>query len=277
MAPVTVEPDAAVSAGGGRGGTGGSPMAGMAGMGGAGGGRAGTGGAMPPPPPRTPDAARPIDRPPPDADERKIVLYITGSGENADFAGDDTLIDRVEDLGFRVNSETDTGVDADDIMEATAILLSASTDSATVLMALPQAAMLDKPILAMDENLEPPLNLAGTGEGDRGTTDATQVAILADADPALTAGLAGTVTVYSETFGIAWGVPGPGALKVATVNGNATEVAIFAYPKGSMMANNATAPAKRAFYFVRESANEDILTEDGLKLFDAMVKFVTAP
>ena len=141
-----------------------------------------------------------------------------------------------------------------------------------------EAPTLDKPIIAMDENLEPRLNLTGTGPDDRGTTDQTQIStIAADADPALTAGLSGTVTVYSETFGIAWGLPGPGALKVATVNGNANEVAIFAYPKGAMMANDVAAPAKRVFYFVRESANDELLTEDGLKLFDAAVKYATTP
>jgi hypothetical protein len=240
---------------------------------------AGTGGAMPPPPPaRRPDAGLPRDRPlEPDVPPPPTVLYVTGSAENADLAGDETLIDRIDDLGFRVNAETDTSVDMGDVEEAVAIVLSASTDSASVIMALPNAAMLDKPILAMDENLEPLLNMAGPGPDDRGTTDQTQISIIEGADPALTAGLSGTVTVYSATFGIAWGIPGPGALKVATVNGNANEVAIFAYPKGAMMANNATAPAKRVFYFVRESAEEDLLTDDGLKLFDAAVKFAAAP
>jgi hypothetical protein len=237
----------------------------------------GTGGGQPVmPPPRPPDAGRP-DRPlAPDTPPPVPLLYVTGSGDNAMFAHDDDLIDHLRDRGFDVNIETDSSVNEVDIEEANAILLSASTDSATVLMSIPMAATLDKPILAMDENLEQPLNLVGAA-GDRGTTDQTQVTILADADSALTAGLTGTVTVYSITAGIGWGVPGPGALKVATVNGNATEVAMYAYPKGAMLANNTPAPAKRVFYFVRENAQEDLLTADGLKLFDAAVDYALAP
>ena len=68
--------------------------------------------AMPPPPPRPVDA-RPRDTapPPPDVPPRPTVLYVTGTGANADFAGDDTLSTACDDLGFRVNVETDTSID----------------------------------------------------------------------------------------------------------------------------------------------------------------------
>jgi hypothetical protein len=220
----------------------------------------------------------PADRPPPvDVPPREVVLYVTGSGEDGDLGTDEALVDRVRDLGYRVNVETDTEVQAEDIEEAVAVLFSASTSSATLIMTLPQAATLNKPILAMDENLEPLLNFTGMGPDDRGTTDETQVAIAANADPALTAGLTGTVTVYADTFDIQWGNPGPGALRVATVGGNDNQVAVYAYPKGAMMANNTTAPAKRVFFFVRENADADLVTDDGLKLFDAAVKYAIAP
>ncbi len=251
-------------------------------------GSGGTGGGAPPrradagvpvrPTPPPPDAARPIDRPPrPDVPPPPTILYVTGSEANAEFANDETLVDRLQDKGFRVDRETDTSVSADDLEDVVAIVMSASTDSASVRMNLAQAPTLAIPIVAMDENLEPFLNLVGPAAEERGTTDQTQVTLIADADPALTAGLSGTVTVYATAFGIAWGVPGPGALRVATVNGNPNEVAIYAYPKGAMMANDTVAPAKRVFFFVRESAEEDILTEDGLKLFEAAVTYAVAP
>jgi hypothetical protein len=241
---------------------------------------AGAGGgpvATPPPPPRPPDA-RPADRPlRPDTPPPVLLLYVTGSGANAMLASDDDLIDHLRDRGFDLNIEEDGTVNQADVDEAAAILLSASTDSATVLMSLPDAATLDKPILAMDENLEPLLNMVGGAAGDRGTVNQTEVAMLAGADAALSAGLSGTVTVFSITAGICFGVPGPGALKVASVVGNADQVALYAYPKGAMMANNATAPAKRVFFFMRENAAENLLTADGLKLFDAALDFALAP
>jgi hypothetical protein len=284
--PAQVKPPAVAGSDAAPPAAGASGAAGVLGTGGAGGGgrggavpTAGTGGvAMPAPPPARPDAARPVDRPPPpDRPPLPKIVFVTGSEENAEFANDETLIDRLEDAGFDVDPETDTSVEADDLEGAVALVLSASTDSASVRMALADAPTLALPIVAMDENLEPFLNMVGAGAEDRGTTDQTQVTIAEGADPALTAGLSGTVTVYSVTFGIAWGIPGPGAIKVATVNGNANEVAIYAYPKDAMMANNATAPAKRVFFFVRESAEEDLLTDDGLKLFEAAVKYAAAP
>jgi hypothetical protein len=40
-----------------------------------------------------------------------------------------------------------------------------------------------------------------------------------------------------------------------------------------MMVNNATARAVRAFFFLGDSTIADLLTEDGLELFDAVVEF----
>jgi hypothetical protein len=262
-----------------------APRPGPGGTGGAGGQRLDAGMASPDRPVTPPvvirmDAAfRPVaDRPPPtDVPPREVVLYVTGSGENGDLATDEVMVDLVRDLGYRVNVETDADVQADDIAEAVAVVFSASTDSATLIMTLPQAPMLDKPIVAMDENLEPFLGYTGMAPGDLGTTTETQVAIIEGADPTLTAGLSGTVTVYSTDFGIQWGNPGPGALRVATVGGNENQVALYAYPKGAMMANGTPAPAKRVFFFARENADEDLVTADGLKLFDAAFKFATAP
>ena len=231
----------------------------------------------PPPPPRPPDA-RPPDWPlRPDTPPPVQLLYVTGTGANAMQATDDDLIDHLRRRGFDLNIEEDGTVNQADVDEAAAILLSASTDSTTLLMSLAGAATLEKPILAMDENLEPPLNLVSAADGDRGTVNQTEVAMVADADAALSAGLSGTVTVFTVTAGIGFGVPGPGALKVATVVGNANQVALYAYPKGAMMANNATAPAKRVFFFMRENVAQDLLTADGLKLFDAAVDFALAP
>jgi hypothetical protein len=295
--PALVKPPPGVGLGGSGGyaGAGGS-VTGVAGTGG--GGYAGTGGyaGAPgrdapggldaaagaggrPPAPRPPDAAaaRP-DRPQrPDTPPPVPLLYVTGTGMNANFATDADIVDHLLDRGFDVNTRSDSQVIERDIRDADAIVLSASTDSATVLMTMRDVATLDKPIIAMDENLEQPLNLVAAA-GDRATINETQVQIAADADPKLTAGLTGTVKVYAMTTGLGVGVPGPGALKIATVNGGpANQFAIYAYPKGAAMANNVMAPSKRVFFFVRESAQRDLLTPEALKLLDAAVDFALAP
>jgi hypothetical protein len=260
-------------------GSGGGAVAGTGGSGGAGGAPDARPAAPPPaPPPPRPDAARPPDvgaNPMPDAGGGNVeLLYVTGA---MPILSDTTLIDRLEDDGFDVVTRTDLAVRAADVEGKGAVLLSGSTTAANVMMNLGNAPTLATPIVAMDENLEPFLNLTAAPDTDHGTTDGTQITILGDANPDLSAGLQGNVTVFNVVFDVSWGVPGPGALKVATVLNNANQVAIFAYPKGAMMANGQTAPAKRVFFFVRDSPTANLLTDDALDLFSAAVEFAIDP
>ncbi len=193
------------------------------------------------------------------------------------FLSDMTMIERLTSRGFTVTVRTDLVVREADTAGKGAVLLSGSTSLANTMMSLPEAAELEVPLLAMDENLEPFLNLTSAAGTDHGTTDGTQVAILAAAGAGLTAGLSGTVTIFNVAFDIGWGVPGPEAERIATVAGNANEVAMFVYDEGDEMANDEEAPAKRGFFFVRDSPTENLLTEDALKLFDAIVDFLVDP
>jgi hypothetical protein len=268
--------------------TAGSGGSGMAGAGGAGGGVVRMDAAPPPPPPvRPPDAARPPDvgmppppppPPPPDAGgggANLQLLFVTGS--MAPVLSDMTMIDRLEDDGFDVVTRTDTAVRAADAEGKAAILLSGSTSAPNIMTSLANAASLATPMVVMDENLEPLLDMTGQPDSEHGTTNGTQVSILADANPDLSAGLNGNVTIYSVQFNISWGVPGPGALRIATVAGQANQVALYAYPRGAMMANNQTAPAKRVFFFVRDSPTANLMTDQALDLFSAAVEFATKP
>jgi hypothetical protein len=229
--------------------------------------------APPPPPvrPPPPDAA-----PPPDAGlANKTILFVTGS--MGMILSDMTMVDRMSGRGFMVTVRTDTAVRATDAQGKGAVLLSGSTSLANIMTNLAQAPDLEVPLLAMDENLEPFLNLTAAPDTDHGTTNGTQVAILNNADDDLTGGLEGTVTIFNVEFNISWGVPGPEAERVATVVGNDDEVAMFVYDEGDEMANDEEAPAKRAFFFVRDSPTANLMTEDALKLFDAIVDFLVDP
>ena len=93
-------------------------------------------------------------------------------------------------------------------------------------------------------------------------------------DQALTAGLTGDVTVYARTGEMFWGIPGPGAIRVATAKGAATpeRSVYFAYPAGAMMVG-ASAPAKRVHFFFAVHAPPPVTTlylnDAGLKLLNA--------
>ena len=179
---------------------------------------------------------------------------------------DMTMVDRLSSRGFMVTVRTDAAVRATDAQGKGAVLLSGSTSLANIMTNLAQAPDLEVPLLAMDENLEPFLNLTAAPDTDHGTTNGTQVAILDDADDDLTGGLEGTVTIFNVEFNISWGVPGPEAERVATVVGNDDQVAMFVYDEGDEMANDEEAPAKRAFFFVRDSPTANLMTEDALEV-----------
>ena len=88
----------------------------------------------------------------------------------------------------------------------------------------------------------------------------TRVTITAAGHP-LAAGLTGNVAVYSSAWRLVWGVPGPGATRVAHVAGMTTRPAIFAYETGAPMLGGA-APAKRVAFFLHENTM-DVTTPDG--------------
>jgi lysophospholipase L1-like esterase len=61
----------------------------------------------------------------------------------------------------------------------------------------------------------------------------------------LTGGLVGTVTVGSVASTFSWGKPGAAAIVAATLTGDTTRAAIFAYETGTQLANFTPAPARR--------------------------------
>jgi hypothetical protein len=71
-----------------------------------------------------------------------------------------------------------------------------------------------------------------------------------------------------------WGIPGPGAIKVAAAKGNAERSFLFAYPAGAMMAGR-TAPDKRLHFFFAVHSPPPVptlyLNDNGLKLLSAAI------
>jgi hypothetical protein len=103
----------------------------------------------------------------------------------------------------------------------------------------------------------------------------TQITIVAPAGHALAAGLTGNVTVYEPAHRVVFGVPGTGAVKIATVLGSTTQIAIFAYPKDAAMVGG-NAPAKRIAFFAHDNDTATI-APDGIKLLGAAIEWALAP
>ena len=80
----------------------------------------------------------------------------------------------------------------------------------------------------------------------------------------------GVVQFIKEPDVLKWATPSPDAVVIATLPNDPAQAAIFGYEKGSVMAGDFVAPARRAL-FPLDNPAFDFLTDDGLKLFDAVV------
>src|SRR6185369_5848661 len=77
-----------------------------------------------------------------------------------------------------------------------------------------------------------------------------------------------------------WGKPASSAETVATILGNATQVAIFAYQTGVTMAASTVAPARRVGWFASAAVMSQfgaLTPQNGWTLFDAALKWATRP
>jgi hypothetical protein len=95
----------------------------------------------------------------------------------------------------------------------------------------------------------------------------------------LAAGLTGTVTIYTQAREISWGKVAPTAEVVATLAGDASGAAIYVYRKGVTLYDGTPAAGLRVNFFLEDdnqTGTPNLMTPDGLQLFDAAVKFVLA-
>lgn len=289
--PVVIDDeDAGSGGGGGRGGSGGG-RGGSGGGGGTGGGGGGSGGqadagADRPPADAgggtgadasadtasSPDTAPDMAMTSPDAAPPATkVLFVVGNPAMLG-AGDTKLKAQLEAKGFTVKMGDDAGP-ASDANGQEIILISHSVASMMV-----TDRFLNSPlaVVCMEGFVFDDMKLTGPTEATDYDTDFGNQIVITMANHPLAAGLTGTITV-APTGGmpdINWGVPGPGAVKVASWPGMANRTTIFAYPAGAMMVG-ATAAGKRVGLFITERVSAEI-SADALKLFDAAMAWAAA-
>jgi multiple sugar transport system substrate-binding protein len=132
------------------------------------------------------------------------------------------------------------------------------------------------PVMLLEPNLLGMMGMTGDTAADHGTVAAqTQVTIVGEASNPLVASLSGNVDVYTAAYRMVFGVPGPQAIKVATVLNQPTQLAIFAYESGAQMVVG-NAPGKRLSFFAHNNTVATNITENGLKLLDAAVEWLVS-
>ncbi len=191
------------------------------------------------------------------------ALFVSNGG-----SGDDAVTQRLESLGYEVITRSDAAATGSDAEGVDLVLISSTVTSGNVGTAFTDVAV---PVIVWETWLYDDMGMCGaTGDTDYGTDEtADGVAITAASHP-LAAGFSGTVSTGAS---IGWGVPGANADIVATVPGNSSQAAIFAYDQGDAMVSGSAPAARVGFYFSDETPAG--LSSDGWTLFDTAVNWVT--
>jgi hypothetical protein len=126
--------------------------------------------------------------------------------------------------------------------------------------------VLAEPLLYDDMGLVDSMVAMGINRGV--DPNLTSVQIETPATP-LAAGLQGSVVILSRASDMSWGTPNGNAVRVASLPGQPTRLAIFGYEAGAQMPE-LVAPARRVGLFL-SGTNATLLTAQGFALVDAAI------
>jgi hypothetical protein len=181
-------------------------------------------------------------------------------------AEDTTMQTQLQAKGLTVDMVQDSKATPAAVMGKAIFIVSSSVNRAGVMASLEAVAV--PAIVSKDGVLEP----FGMASATSVSVMGTQIAIALPSDP-LAAGLTGTVTATTKADRLIASTVGASATTVASLVGMPTQVAIYYYGAGQMMAKG-TAPAKRVGFFIHRDTD---LSPDGIKLFNAAVDWCLQP
>jgi hypothetical protein len=198
----------------------------------------------------------------------KAVMVVQAAGTPT--AGDKVMVSRLTARGIQTTFFSDAAVTAAAVAGMSVVVISSSAESGPLGKKLRDIAI---PVLCIENGEYALMGMtAATLNTDYGQlTGQSQVQITSGGSP-LVGALSGAVTLSNTAGDFGWGIPGPAALKGATVFGNPSRFAVFGYAKGDQMVGM-VAPAKRAAFAIRETIAAN-LSSEGSKLFDAVLNWV---
>ncbi len=212
----------------------------------------------------------------------KKILFVrrlvTPEGEESD----DHIVDHLKDLGASVKqvdqTEPDTVAEGED-----AIILSATNSKYKMSNKYWNAKI---PVLCLEGLMADTLKMANRrryidygehGEAKESEDPPESYLEIVNSSNVMAAGLKpGYVKYIKEADVLKWAMPMPSAIVIATLPNSFHERAIFGYEKGSTMADEFVAPARRTLLPVDNPAFDD-LTEQGHALFDAVLLWTISP
>ncbi|HKY39305.1 MAG TPA: hypothetical protein VJN18_25380 [Polyangiaceae bacterium] len=272
---------------GGQGDSGSTTTAGVGGAGGSGGAGSAVGGAG------TGGASMGGEGPGGASGGKNIMVLVgdaNGTVAKGQGIGDRFIKDRLQNvLGHHVTEVFDTAEAAAMLSAAEAADLVLITESPSSTYVMADLRLVTKPILSYEAFLQDNLGFAVGSPGDPGLPSQfgygvkmsdDSIDIVNPSHP-LAAGLSGNVKVYSALKEITWATVAPTAEVVATLSGDTSGASIYVYHTGVMLFDGTSAAALRVNLFLEDdnmTGTPNLMTTDGLKLFDAAVAYsLTTP
>ncbi len=198
--------------------------------------------------------------PPQPADPPRALLVTAGEASSP---SERALQARLEKLGYRVSAKRGRVVTIGDAADKRLIVLASAGPAAKTL------AGLRVPIVTWQPEAFRVLGMAGPDAGvGFGTAQGQSRVALSNGSHRMAAGLSGRPIVAAPS-GFAWALPGPEAIVIASLAGDANRAAILAYEQGALMWNR-RAPARRVGFFGGSG-----LTSDGWNLFDETIRWAS--
>ncbi len=219
------------------------------------------------------------------------ILMITGNSNGTVLPGelsigDDFLVSFLEDsLGHSLTLMADSLPGAEILAAANQADLVLLVESITSIFLRGKIESTTTAILNCEAFLQDDLGMTPTSpSGDPGTPDdyafgvieaGTDIEIV-DSLNVLSAGMFGTVKVYSQAKSINWGKVGSHAKIAATLSGDARGATIYYYEAGDSLYDGTLAPGLRINFFLEDdnvTGSSNFMTPEALQLFKQSLAF----
>lgn len=149
------------------------------------------------------------------------------------------------------------------------VLISSSVSAGNVGTKFTNVAV---PVIVWEHAIYDDLGMTGpTTTTDYGTATGNSL-VISNATHGLAGGLSGTITVYTGSGSMAYGVPASSAISIAPQGSSNSKKVYFGYEQGATMVGSVVAPARRVGLFLSDSGT---LSSDGQTLVKAAFAWAT--
>jgi hypothetical protein len=193
---------------------------------------------------------------------------------------DRLLGSRLRHLGFRVENKNHLDVTASDLVGRPLVIVSFCQEGVGFEQSLERIGLktADVPVLCLEPIIYPILGLTGDHRGvDYDCVEAHPAVRFQNPTHPLSGGLSGT---RADFFGkasniVGWARPSPAAIRIATIEGDASQATLFAYEPGTEMVRS-VAPRRRVGLFL-DPTQTDARSDAVWSLLEAAVEWCVEP